>query len=197
MATHCHYEGEYQAQQESKQRIFWMSGIVLLVMIVLLHGYYRSWTLVALILANLPIALVGGILYTRYTLDNISIATLVGLIAVCGICARNTILLISHYLHLLRNEGQVFGAEMIIRGTQERLVPILMTALSKGIALVPLLLANDEAGKEILHPVAIVIVAGGLVSSTILGLLLTPAVFYAFCQKAAFLSIERTNPKKV
>ncbi len=189
------YEGEYQAQQESKQRIFWMSGIVLLVMIVLLHGYYRSWKLVALVLANLPIALVGGILYTRYTLDNISIATLVGLIAVCGICARNTILLISHYLHLLRNEGQVFGTEMIIRGTQERLVPILMTALSAGIALVPLLLANDEAGKEILHPVAIVIV-GGLVSSTILGLLLTPAVFYAFCQKAAFLSIERTNQKK-
>ena len=176
------FEGEYQAQQEAKARIFLMSGIVLLIITVLLYGYFKSIPLVLLVLANLPISLVGGILLTRYTLDNISIATLVGFIAISGISARNTIMLLSHYLHLMQHEGEGFTKGMVVRGTQERLIPILMTALSAGIALVPLVLAAEEPGKEILNPVAIVIV-GGLASSTLLGLLLTPATFYAFCKK--------------
>ncbi len=131
------FEGEYQAQQDAKQRIFIMSGIVLFVVIMLLYGYFRSSPLVLLVLTNLPISLVGGILLTRWTLDNISIATLVGFIAVSGISARNTIMLLSHYLHLMKHEGESFTRKMVERGTRERLVPILMTALSAGIALTP------------------------------------------------------------
>ena len=184
------FEGEYQAQQDAKQRIFIMSGIVLFVVIMLLYGYFRSAPLVLLVLTNLPISLVGGILLTRWTLDNISIATLVGFIAVSGISARNTIMLLSHYLHLMKHEGESFTRKMVERGTRERLVPILMTALSAGIALIPLVFAANEPGKEILNPVAIVIV-GGLISSTLLGLLVTPALFYSFCKKSAEKAVHR------
>ena len=122
-------------------------------------------------------------------MNNISIATLVGFIAVTGIAARNNIMLLSHYLHLMRHEGEAFTREMVVRGTLERLVPILMTAISAGLALIPLIMAADEPGKEILNPVAIVIV-GGLISSTLLGLAVTPAIFYTFFQKSAEKSIR-------
>ena len=98
-------------------------------------------------------------------------------------------MLISHYLHLMKHEGEGFTPEMIMRGTEERLVPILMTAISAGLALIPLVLAAEEPGKEILNPVAIVIV-GGLVSSTLLGLAVTPALFYRFGRKAAKKAIS-------
>ena len=123
------------------------------------------------------------------SLDNVSIATLVGFIAVGGIAARNNIMLISHYLHLMKHEGEGFTREMIVRGTEERLVPILMTAISAGLALIPLVLASDEPGKEILNPVAVVIV-GGLVSSTLLGLLVTPALYYRFGRKPSEKAIR-------
>jgi Cu/Ag efflux pump CusA len=97
-------------------------------------------------------------------------------------------MMISHYLHLMRHEGETFGIELITRGTQERLVPVLMTALSAGIALIPLVLAAGEAGKEILHPVAVAIV-GGLISSTLLDLVVTPAVFWLIGRKAAARSL--------
>lgn len=182
------FEGEYQAQQEAQRIILITSAIVLIVIVFLLYSYFRSFTFVLLVLSIIPISLIGSILYTRYTLDNISIATLVGFIAIAGIAARNNIMMISHFLHLMRHEGEEFARSMIERGTLERLVPILMTALSAGLALVPLALAADDPGKEILNPVAIVII-GGLVSSTLLGLGVTPALFYLFCRKAAKHSI--------
>ena len=178
------YEGEYVAQKEAARTIALSSALIIVVIIFLLHSFFKSFGFVALVLTILPVSLVGGILYTGMTLNNISIATLVGFIAVGGIAARNNIMLISHYLHLMKHEGEKFTAEMVIRGTEERLVPILMTAVSAGLALVPLVIAADEPGKEILNPVAIVIV-GGLISSTLLGLLVTPALFYAFCRKSA------------
>lgn len=178
------YEGEYVAQKEAARTIALSSALIIVVIIFLLHSFFKSFGFVALVLTILPVSLVGGILYTGLTLNNISIATLVGFIAVGGIAARNNIMLISHYLHLMKHEGEEFTAEMVIRGTEERLVPILMTAVSAGLALVPLVIAADEPGKEILNPVAIVIV-GGLISSTLLGLLVTPALFYAFCRKSA------------
>jgi len=134
--------------------------------------------------------LVGGVLLTWLMPGNISIATLVGFIAVAGIAARNSIMLLSHYLHLMQHEGEEFSRAMVIRGTQERLIPVLMTALSAGMGLIPLLLAADQPGKEILHPVAVVIV-GGLVTSTLLGLGVTPTVFYTFGRNAARKAIER------
>ena len=99
-------------------------------------------------------------------------------------------MMISHYLHLMAHEGEEFTLKMVIRGTEERLVPVLMTAISAGVALIPLVLAADEPGKEILNPVAIVIV-GGLMSATLLGLVVTPAIFYHFCRKSAARSLER------
>jgi CzcA family heavy metal efflux pump len=187
------FEGEYEAQQEATRIIATTSAIILIVIVFLLYSYFQSFRFVLLVLTNIPISLIGAILYTHATLNNISVATLVGFIAITGIAARNSIMMISHYLHLMRHEGEGFTRQMVVRGTLERLVPVLMTALAAGIALVPLILAADEPGKEILNPVAIVIV-GGLFSSTILGLGITPAIFLNFCRKAAENSIARDAP---
>ena len=184
------FEGEYQAQQEARRTIIIMSTVILLVIAFLLYSFFKSFSFVMLVLTNIPISLIGGILLTRFTLDNVSIATLVGFIAISGIAARNSIMMISHYLHLMAHEGEEFTLKMVIRGTEERLVPVLMTAISAGVALIPLVLAADEPGKEILNPVAIVIV-GGLISATLLGLAVTPAIFYQFCRKSAQRSLDR------
>ena len=187
------YEGEFQAQQEASRRIALLSGVIIIIIAFLLYGYFRTPFFALQVLCDIPLALVGGLVFTYYKLNNISIATLVGFIAVAGVAARNSIMLISHYLHLMQHEGEGFTRRMIIRGTQERLVPVLMTALAAGIGLVPLVLAADQPGKEILHPVAVVIV-GGLITSTLLGLGVTPTVFFTFGRKAAAKSIEREAP---
>ena len=184
------YEGEFQAQQEASRRILLMSLLVLLIMMMLLYAYFGMPVFVAQVLLDIPIALVGGLFLTWWTTANISIATLVGFIAVAGIAARNSVMMISHYLHLMRHEGETFNRSMIERGTLERLVPVLMTALSAGIALLPLVLATDEPGKEILRPVATVIV-GGLVSSTLLGLGVTPVFFHIFARQQAMQAIRK------
>lgn len=186
-------EGEYQAQQEASRRITISSMVVLLVIAMLLFTYFGSFTFTLQVICDIPLALVGGLILTKGMIDNISIATLVGFIAVAGIAARNSIMLISHYLHLMKHEGEDFSKEMIIRGTRERLVPVLMTALSAGLALIPLVYAGEQPGKEILYPVAVVIV-GGLISSTFLGLAVTPAVFYLFGNKAAHKAIANNSP---
>jgi CzcA family heavy metal efflux pump len=190
---HLRFEGEFQAQQAATKRICLAFTLVLLTVTVLLAGYFRSLSLALQVLLNLPLALMGGLVLTWLLIDNISIASLVGFIAVGGVAARNGIMMISHYLHLMAHEGEPFSRAMIVRGTLERLVPVLMTALSAGIALVPLLLAADEPGKEILHPVAVVIV-GGLISSTLLDLMVTPAVFYLFGRKAAESAVRSHAP---
>ncbi|WP_461786174.1 efflux RND transporter permease subunit [Prosthecobacter sp.] len=185
------FEGEFQAQQAAAKRIAFYFVLVLLAVTILLFGYFRSLSLALQVMLNIPLALMGGLALTWGLIDNISIATIVGFIAVGGVAARNGIMMISHYLHLMKHEGTSFSREMIVRGTLERLVPVLMTALCAGIALIPLLLAANEPGKEILHPVAVVIV-GGLVSSTLLDLMVTPAVFYLFGRKAALKYIHPT-----
>lgn len=187
------YEGEFQAQQEASGRIALLTGVVFVIIAFLLYGYFRTPFFAAQVLCDIPLALVGGLVLTYFLLGNISIATLVGFIAVAGVAARNSIMLISHYLHLMQHEGELFTKAMVIRGTKERLVPVLMTALSAGIGLIPLVLAADQPGKEILHPVAVVIV-GGLITSTLLGLGVTPAVFYTFGRKAAAKAIELESP---
>ncbi|MEY4243133.1 MAG: hypothetical protein RLZZ245_718 [Verrucomicrobiota bacterium] len=187
------FEGEYLARQQASQRILILFAAVTGVIIVLLTSYFRSVSLALQVMLNLPLALAGALAFTWWKIDNISIATLVGFIAVGGVAARNGIMMISHYLHLMRHEGEVFGIALITRGTQERLVPVLMTALSAGIALIPLVLSPGEPGKEILHPVAVAIV-GGLISSTLLDLVVTPAVFFLIGRKAAEKSLKLDAP---
>ncbi len=183
------YEGEFRAQAEATRRIALLSLGVLTVVAFLLYTYFGSGFFALQVLCDIPLALVGGLVFTYLKLNNISIATLVGFIAVAGVAARNSIMLISHYLHLMQVEGEPFSKAMIVRGTKERLLPVLMTALAAGIGLIPLVLAGDQPGKEILHPVAVVIV-GGLVTSTLLGLGVTPTVFFTFGRRAAERVLE-------
>ncbi len=182
------FEGEFKAQKEATQRILIFSSIVFIAVFMMLFGYFRSASLALQVLVNIPLALMGGLAFTWLKVNNISIATLVGFIAVGGVAARNGIMMISHYLHLMKHEGEGFTKKMIIRGTQERLVPVMMTALAAGIGLIPLVLAADQPGKEILHPVAVVIV-GGLISSTFLDMAVTPAMFWLIGRKAAARAI--------
>ncbi len=184
------YEGEFQAQQDATQRIVIFSAVVFVVIVFLLYGYFQSLALALQVMLSIPLSLVGGLVYTWLKVDNISIATLVGFIAVGGVAARNGIMMLSHYLHLMQHEGEGFTRAMVERGTLERMVPVLMTALAAGIALIPLVLAGDQPGKEILHPVAVVIV-GGLGSSTLLEFLVRPLVFFHFGRKAAAQALVR------
>lgn len=187
------FEGEYLAREEASKRIFTFFAIVIALIAVLLTAYFRSFSLALQVMLNLPLALAGALAFTWWQIDNISIATLVGFIAVGGVAARNGIMMISHYLHLMRHEDEAFGIPLITRGTLERLVPVLMTALSAGIALIPLVLSPGEPGKEILHPVAVAIV-GGLISSTLLDLVVTPSVFFLIGKNAAEKSLRLDAP---
>ncbi len=184
------YEGEFQAQQAATRRIIIFSSVVFVVIVFLLYGYFQSLSLALQVMLSIPLSLVGGLVYTWLKVDNISIATLVGFIAVGGIAARNGIMMLSHYLHLMRHEGEGFTRQMVERGTLERMVPVLMTALAASIALIPFVLAADQPGKEILHPVAVVIV-GGLVSSTLLEFLVRPLIFFHYGRQAAAQALAR------
>jgi CzcA family heavy metal efflux pump len=187
------YEGDFKAEQEASQRIAVLFAIILGVIILLLWSYFRSLILAFMVLLNLPLALMGSLWLTWDRVGNISIATLVGFIAVGGVAARNGIMMISHYLHLMKHEGEGFTDHMIERGTLERFVPVTMTALSAGIALIPFVISMGEPGKEILSPVAICIV-GGLISSTLLDFAVTPAVFRLFGRKAAAQALALQAP---
>ncbi len=190
------WEGDYLAQQRASKDIGLMFIAVLIFMGALLYNHFKSIMFPLQVMVDIPLALIGGLALAFVTKQTISISTLVGFIAVAGIAARNSIMLISHYLHVMQHEGEEFTREMIERATLERLVPVLMTALSAGIALIPLALAGETPGKEILNPVAIIII-GGLVSSTLLGLMVTPAMFWAYGRHAAnrYLALA-TNPEK-
>ena len=189
------YEGQFQSQQEATRLIAVLSIVTFLTMFLVLYSHFRSTMIVAQILLNIPLAFIGGLVLTYYMVGTVSIATLVGLITLAGIASRNTIMMISHYLHLMEHEGEAFDEKMIIRGSLERLVPVTMTAAVAGLALIPLVLAAGQPGKEILYPVAVVII-GGLMSSTILDMAVTPAVFYKFGRRAAeeYLNRSQTDP---
>ena len=168
--------GEYAALKESRQRL-WTTGMLCLLGILLLVWMeFRSGRITALVGVSLPFALVGGVVAVAFTGGVLSLGSLVGFVTVIGIAARNGIMLLSHYQHLHHREGMAFGRELVLRGAEERLVPILMTATCAGLALVPLIVAGNAPGHEIEHPMAIVIL-GGLVSSTALNLLLLPALY--------------------
>jgi HME family heavy-metal exporter len=177
------FEGVYAEQTQSALRVGGLALISLSLVFVILYMRYRSAVLAAMIMANVPLALIGSVIAIKLGGLDLSIATIVGFVTLTGISTRNGILKISHYINLMLHEGESFGRGLIIRGANERLVPVLMTASSAIVALIPLLGAGDAAGKEILHPVAVVIF-GGLISSTALDMLLTPLLFHRFAPKA-------------
>ncbi len=179
--TFVSLEGQFQAQEEAMRLIALLGAVSLALIFMVLYSRYRSAVLAALIMANIPMALIGSVIAMWIAGVTLSVASLVGFVTLTGIATRNGILKVSHYINLCKHEGERFGQPMIVRGSLERLTPVLMTALVAALALVPLLLAADAPGKEILHPVAVVIF-GGLVSSTLLDSWLTPLMFWRYGQ---------------
>jgi Cu/Ag efflux pump CusA len=201
------YGGQFEAQQEASLRIFLLFPVVILAIFLLLCRALESWraafqvllvtfvfplpflgAVVALLIANPPAweALQSAAWYEWPHLwvqaTSLSLAHLVGFITLTGIATRNSIMMISHYIHLMRHEGETFNEHMIVRGTLERLTPVMMTAVTSIVGLLPLLFGAGETGKEILYPLAVV-VTGGMISSTLLDQLVTPALFFKFGKK--------------
>ena len=176
-------EGQFQAQEQATRLIAGLSLVSLAMMFLVLYSRYQSAVLAGIIMANIPLALIGSVVAMWIAGVSLSVASMVGFITLAGIATRNGILKISHYINLCKFEGEHFSQAMVVRGSLERLTPVLMTALVAAFALTPLLLAADAPGKEILHPVAVVIF-GGLVSSTLLDTLLTPVLFWLFGEQA-------------
>ena len=172
-------EGQFQAQEAASRLIAGLALVSLALIFMVLYSRYQSARLALLIMGNIPMALIGSVIAMWLAGVSLSVASLVGFITLTGIATRNGILKVSHYINLCKFEGECFGQALIVRGSLERLTPVLMTALTAALALLPLLFAADAAGKEILHPVAVVIF-GGLVSSTLMDSLLTPLLFWLF-----------------
>lgn len=203
------YGGQFEAQQAASHTIFLFSGLVVLIMALLLQLAIGSFRVALLVLVNLPLALIGGIaaiylaespnfftntlalfgLGGHYTAPVISIASMVGFITLFGIAVRNGILLVNHYQHLMEHEGKTMY-EAIVQGSSERLVPILMTALTAALAVVPIVLKGDKPGNEILAPLSVVIL-GGLLSSTFLNLIIVPAGYAAIHR----ITADKPNPE--
>jgi CzcA family heavy metal efflux pump len=176
---HAELFGEY-AEREAAQRNLLLAGAVAVVAIYfLLYTSFENWRLATLTFFTLPWALVGGLLAAYFTSGVLSLGSLVGLLTILGIATRNGIMMISHFQHLEKEEGMSFGPELVKRGARERIAPIMMTALTTGLALVPLAIAGNIPGHEIEHPMAIVIL-GGLVTSTLLNLLVVPSLYLRF-----------------
>jgi Cu/Ag efflux pump CusA len=170
------FGGEYQARQEAQQRLLLLSAAALIGIFVFLYLDFRSVRLSLLVMLSVPLACVGGLAAVVLGGGDLSLGSLVGFVTVFGIAVRNGILLISHYEHLQTEEGLTFNRDLIVRGGGERLAPILMTAFTTALALLPLVILGDRPGHEIEHPMAIVIL-GGLISSTFLSLVLLPVLY--------------------
>ncbi len=176
--------GQFQAQEEASRLIGLLSIVSLTLMFVVLYTRYQSAVLSALIMVNIPLALVGAVIGLWLSGQPLSVAAMVGFVTLAGISVRNGILKVSHYINLMRFEGENFDHKLIVRGSLERLSPVLMTALVTAFALAPLLFEAERPGTEVLHPVAVVIFSG-LISSTLLDTFLTPAMFWLFGRKPA------------
>ena len=178
------FSGQFESQQDATRKIAILSAVSVVGMFIVLMVLLPSTRIVLQILNALPAAFIGGVAALVITEQTLTVASLVGFISLGGIAVRNGILLVTHYIHLMKEEGQEFSKETIVRGSLERLAPVLMTALTAGIALIPLVLGGKEPGREILYPVATVIL-GGLITSTFCEFLIHPGLFWKFSGKDA------------
>ncbi len=189
------YGGQFESQQAATKKIL-LFGILSIVGIAfVLMSHFHSKAITAQIMATIPLAFIGGLIMLYFTNRSITVASLIGFVTLCGVASRNGIMMISHYLHLMKFEKESFSKEMIIRGSQERLVPVIMTALVTSLALLPLVFAKGQPGSEVLHPVAVVIV-GGLLSSTFLDIIVTPTLFYKYGRRSAERHVSLQNLKE-
>lgn len=186
------YGGQFESQQRATTLIMVLAAISVVGMFVVLMLLFPSVRIVLQILNALPTAFIGGVLALVITRQDLTVASLVGFISLGGIAVRNGILLVTHYFHLMQAEGEEFTKEMILRGSLERLAPVLMTALTAGIGLIPLVLGGQEPGREILYPVATVIL-GGLVTSTFCEFLIHPGLFWKFSGRDAALLAQQPH----
>ena len=198
---HIEYGGQFEAQQQANQRLLILGSVSIIGVFLLLTKCLNSWRAALQVLVNIPLAAFGSVItllivyqpsaealqaanwweWPRIWISatSLSVAHWVGFITLIGVVSRNGIMMISHYIHLMEHEGEVFGKEMIIRGSLERLSPVMMTAATSFIGLLPLLFGAGQTGKEILYPLALV-VFGGMLTSTILDQVVTPALFFKF-----------------
>jgi len=176
---HAELFGEYAERQAAQQNLLLAGSVAVIAIFFLLYTSFENWRLAALTFFTLPWALVGGVLAAYFTSGVLSLGSLVGLLTILGIATRNGIMMVSHFQHLEKEEGEPFGSELVQRGARERIAPIMMTALTTGLALVPLAIAGNIPGQEIEYPMAIVIL-GGLATSTVLNLLVVPSLYLRF-----------------
>ncbi len=183
------FEGNYKSQKDNSQRLAFVFAIGVMMIFGVLYHAFKSVPIVLLVMTNIPTVLIGGMIGVWMTGGSVNLAHLVGFISLAGIVSRNGIMLIGRSLTLVQKERLPFAPETIVKATLDRVVPVLMTSLVAALALIPLIISGGDPGKEMLNPLAVVIF-GGLVSSTIISLFLTPALFYRFGKKAALKGKE-------
>ncbi|WP_425399229.1 efflux RND transporter permease subunit [Aeoliella sp.] len=188
------FSGQFESQQSASRMIAILFAVSLVGMFLVLFKMFHSANLALQVMVALPMAFIGSVASLYLTGQTLTVASMVGFISLCGIASRNGILLINHYLHLVKYEGEQWTREMVVRAGKDRLAPVLMTALTSGIGLVPLALAAGEPGKEILYPVATVII-GGLITSTLLEFLVRPALFWKVGIGAARRVVESSRDR--
>jgi Cu/Ag efflux pump CusA len=179
--------GEFREREAAQSKLLLAGSIAVLAIFFLLYTSFNNWRMTFLTFFTLPWALVGGVLAAYLSSGLISLGSMVGLLTILGIATRNGIMMISHFQHLEEQEGEVFGPALVLRGARERIAPIMMTALTTGLALLPLILAGDIPGQEIEYPMALVIL-GGLITSTLLNLLVVPTLYLRFGKPKAALA---------
>lgn len=183
------YDGQLESQKKGMQLLILLGILAIIGVFIVLFMHFHSTMIALQIMINIPLALIGSIIAVYLTDKTFSLASLVAFVTLCGIASRNGIMMITHYIHLVKHEGESFTKEMIIRGSLERLVPVLMTSLTAILALIPIILAKGDPGKEILYPLSVVIV-GGLLSSTLLDIIVTPVIFYRFGKEALEINTQ-------
>ncbi len=190
LGYHAEVLGEFAEREAAQNKLLFAGSIAVFAIFFLLYTSFGNWRMTALTFFTLPWALVGGVLAAYVSSGIISLGSMVGLLTILGIATRNGIMMISHFQHLEEQEGEAFGPALVLRGARERIAPIMMTALTTGLALLPLIIAGDIPGQEIEYPMAIVIL-GGLITSTLLNLLVVPTLYLRFGKAK---EVERMTP---